>query len=54
MYAFFNSLDEPLITVPSKLEAAVFGEKLEAYRAGERKLLKAVAEFRSEAFTRWQ
>ncbi len=54
MYAFFNSLDEPLITVPSKREAALFGEKLDAYRAGEVKLLKALAEFRSEAFTRWQ
>ncbi|MEE3365395.1 MAG: DUF1553 domain-containing protein [Planctomycetota bacterium] len=54
MYAFFNSLDERLITVPSQRDAALFGEKLKAFRAGEVKLLKALGEFRSETFTRWQ
>ena len=54
VYAFFNSLDEPLITVQTEQESAIFREQLEAYRARRAKLLKAVAAFRSETFTRWQ
>ncbi len=54
VYAFFNSLDEPLITVQSEQESAVYREQLEAYRARRAKLLEAVAAFRSETFTRWQ
>ncbi|MBO49998.1 MAG: hypothetical protein CMJ69_04340 [Planctomycetaceae bacterium] len=54
VYAFFNSLDEPLITVQTEQESAIFREQLEAYRVRRAKLLKAVAAFRSETFTRWE
>jgi len=54
VYAFFNSLDEPLITVQSEQESAVFREHMAAYRARRERLLKAVSAFRSETFTRWE
>ena len=47
VYAFFNSLDEPLITVQTEQESAIFREHLKAYRVRRAKLLKAVAASRS-------